>query len=775
MAYNYGAPPGFGGGGGGSQPAYGAAPGFGAPPGMAPPGYDTHSPANMNFSQFQPPPNMPANFDPTASVIRMGVDQPDSRRGAGGRGANTEPLGGSGGGAGGGRGRAGLGSDARAGGGGPRDLERDRAAVRESMMALQPPTREEVARTIFVGGIVENAPGDEEIETILRCAGKLRRWTRATDADGKRCRFGFAEYEDVDSLEAAHEIYKDGAVEVPLLDKTGVAEKDEEGEPKKAKLLVVVDEQSQEYIRTWKSKGREDDDARQFRIDGCKEDLRQCLTTLLNNTAFNSNQQNGATNGNGDTEMADTNGDAKDGVEVATLPVTLEDELSDIPAEQRAQVASEIRAFRDRSNRRDLERLRREEELEQAERNRSSIAARLNRLASPPPTGPNGAPAGPRAVAGAPAGPKGYRGAQLPNDYVNGVAFTSSNGYNREDEDAEESDEELERRRLAKRNEDLERQYIDAERKWLNRERTRSAAIAREKDREAKEKAEQEREKAALRRRLAEWDDDHEMRVAEEEYYEDRSSWLRRRGVFKEKEERADARDRVDEERDQRNEAEAKGQADAFLDRMGSQMEGVRSEPAQQQQPSGAGGFKISLGSAAAKNRAATTQNSTNPAPIRRGLAEVEGLLDDEDDAAATGRKKPLELKPLTDLSTAPVPSSGEDLTDEEKASARRALAAEIPTTTPELFAYPVAWRHLTTQILNTQIRPFVEKRVLDSLGVQEELLVDTVMQGLEGRKEAKAIVDELEPALEEESEGLVRKVWRLVVFWAEAGRRELV
>ncbi|KAI7181848.1 hypothetical protein KC352_g23293, partial [Hortaea werneckii] len=174
-------------------------------------------------------------------------------------------------------------------------------------------------------------------------------------------------------------------------------------------------------------------------------------------------------------------------------------------------------------------------------------------------------------------------------------------------------------------------------------------------------------------------------------------------------------------------------------------------------------------------NRAATTQHSTNPAPIRRGLAEVEGLLDDEDDAAATGRKKPLELKPLTDLSTAPVPSSGEDLTDEEKASARRALAAEIPTTTPELFAYPVAWRHLTTQVLNTQIRPFVEKRVLDSLGVQEELLVETVMQGLEGRKEAKGIVEELEPALEEESEGLVRKVWRLVVFWAEAGRRELV
>ena len=52
---------------------------------------------------------------------------------------------------------------------------------------------------------------------------------------------------------------------------------------------------------------------------------------------------------------------------VVTIPLTLEDELSDIPPEMRATVAEEIKAFRDRSNRRDIERMRREEELEQAD------------------------------------------------------------------------------------------------------------------------------------------------------------------------------------------------------------------------------------------------------------------------------------------------------------------------------------------------------------------------------------------------------------------------
>lgn len=179
----------------------------------------------------------------------------------------------------------------------------------------------------------------------------------------------------------------------------------------------------------------------------------------------------------------------------------------------------------------------------------------------------------------------------------------------------------------------------------------------------------------------------------------------------------------------------------------------------------------MNLGSlAAAKTRTAPPA----AAPRRSGMGDVEGLLEDEEDAAASGLKRP-ELKPLTDTSTVPM-DLGVDMSDEERASARQALAADIPTTTTELFAYPVKFNYLTPAIIQSQIRPFVEKKIVEYLGVQEDLLVDAVMGGLKERKGAEEIVGELEEALgeREEAEGLVRKVWRLLVFWTECEGRGL-
>ena len=770
---------------------------MGAPPGMASaPGMTSQSPGGMHNSQFQPPPNMP-NINFNAPVIRLGVDQggggkpstPADRLTSGqgrqeGRGSNAEPLGRNN--------RLGLGAQRDDGGGGPRNLDRERQAVRESMMAMQPPTREEVARTIFIGGLTEGTPSDAEIESILRCAGKLRRWTRAKDADDKACKFGFAEYEDVESLEAANEIFVD--VDVPMF-KNGVVIKEESGETKTKKLLVVVDEQSKNYINEWKGRRREDDDARHFRIDGCKEDLRQSLASLANQGAFMANGMNGEQNGDvdGDVSMGEANGEkAGENAEIVTIPVTLEDELADIPQEMRAGVAEEIKAFRDRSNRRDLERMRREEELEQAEKQR---AGRVNRLASPPPSGApsgpasasNGIPVGPRdrntGVQGAPSGPKGYRGAQLPNDYVNGVSFVGANGatngitLNREDEDAEESDDELERRRQERIDAEHEKQYLDAERRWLNRERTRGAAQEREKVREEAEKRENEREREAILKRLREWDDDVEARRDAEEYYNDKHNWLRKRAAYKDREQREDERDRMMEEREKgetrRKEAEARGMAEDFMDQMGSELEARAAEqPTATAAGAGAGaGFKLSLGSAAARTKAAQAEK-TQTAP-RRGMADVEGLLEDEEDAAASGLKRP-ELKPLVDTTTTPTTAQGADMTDSERAAARQSLAADVPTSTAELFSYPVKFNYLTPSILTEQVRPFVEKKVVEFLGVQEDLLVDTVVEGLRERKEARVLVGELEDALEGEAEVLVRKVWRLVVFVTEGESRGL-
>ncbi|EGP88225.1 uncharacterized protein MYCGRDRAFT_41185 [Zymoseptoria tritici IPO323] len=712
------------------------------------------------------------NFN--APVIRLGVDgpraggPPDNRNGGdrGGRGdrGGNDNMGN--------RGRMGLGMDNDRG---PRNLDRERQQVRDNMLALQPPTREEVARTVFIGGLTEGAPNDDQLEAILRCAGKLRRWTRARDADDKRCKFGFAEYEDVESLEAASEIYQD--VEVPLFNADGSAQKDEDAEEevKKTKLLLVVDDASKKYIEEWKGRVKEDDDARQFRIDGCKEDLRSVIATLAKSAAVN------GVNGHhdGDVVMGETNGNSAEVINIPTS--TLEDDLADIPAEMRATVAEEIKNFRDRSNRRDIERLRREEEMEQNERNRATAAARANRQASPPPSaGAGRIPSGPRGthgVSGAPSGPKGFRGAQLPSDYVNGVVFVPGVGpngagthvsINREDDDAEESDDELERRREAKKNAELDAHHESQVQKWQAKERSRRAAADRERKRQDDEERNFARAREDMLARLANWNDDEQADIRKELYYKDRSVWLRNREAPRDTERRDDDHDRRAEEREKadqrRHEAEAQGQANSFLDSMGSDL-GTKGAEREQAPAAGFGGLKFSLGSAAA---AKTKQQQ--PA-IKRAFADIEGLLEDEEDAAAAGTRR-LELKTLQDTSTVPI--SGADLTEEEKGEARQQLATEIPTDSTALYAQQIKWKSLSRSLVDEQIKPFIEKKIVDYLGVQEDFLVDEIIQGIMDQKKPEVMEEELTGPLEDEAPLLVKKLWRLLVFWGECASRGL-
>ena len=108
---------------------------------------------------------------------------------------------------------------------------------RERLVPIIPQTKEEVVKTIFVGGITEGAGGDEGIERILRAAGTLKRWVRAVDGEDQSCNFGFAEYEDPESLSTAIEVLKD--VEVPTKRPTpGEVKLEDQEDIKKSKLLV---------------------------------------------------------------------------------------------------------------------------------------------------------------------------------------------------------------------------------------------------------------------------------------------------------------------------------------------------------------------------------------------------------------------------------------------------------------------------------------------------------------------------------------------------------
>lgn len=507
----------------------------------------------------------------------------------------------------------------------------------------------------------------------------------------------------------------------------------------------MIDDASLNYLEQYNSsRGDQDPIQAQLRLDAAKSSLARVLADLANPSTpahFNGLSD---VDGSGDSYLQ--NGDEKMDTEVVTIPLTVDDELSDIPAEMRETVAKEIAAFRDRSTRRDMERLRKEEELEAMERQRNLGQPRPSRLTSPPraaPSGPtggtNGIPVGPRdrGILNAPAGPKGYQETQMPRDYQKGVSFVNGSGINgagpagligREDEDSDASDEEIERRRKERKEAEQEKLYQDQKRRWLNRERSRTAAVEREKARDKEEQAQIEKEKEAVAKRLRDWNDDAEAARKVEEYYLDRSLWIRNRATFRSREMHLDDLDRATEAREKAKDVQqreqARGMADDFLHQQALELDSKAQTPREPQR------FKLSLGAAAQKAQAAAT--------TRRTVAEVEGLLEDEEEADATAKRT---LIPIKFDSAA----DALGLTDEERAQAARQLAADIPSDKDGLWNWSVKWEFVDETVLGEQLKPFVEKKIVEYLGVQEQMLVEVVEDHIRKRGTPQALVEQLE------------------------------
>ena len=505
---------------------------------------------------------------------------------------------------------------------------------------------------------------------------------------------------------------------------------------------VIVDDNSLNYLQQWDaSRGGPDPAQTQMRLDHARSALQAVLSDLQHPSVPTQKDEMSGLDREGDFNMEIGLPDGSN-AEIVTIPITVDDELSDIPAEMRETVAKEITAFRDRSVRRDLERLKREEELESLERTRSLTGARPGRLASPPltaPSGPaggaNGIPVGPRdRPINAPSGPKGF-GQQIPRDYQKGVTFVNGGGVNgatggwinREDEDSEASDEELERRRKAKKDAELEKQYLDQERRWLNRERSRTAAVEREKNRDKEESGKTDQEKEAMVTRLKAWNDDIESSRKAEEYYLDRSMWIRNRAAFRSREAALDDADRAVEDRelarDYQQRERAGAMADDFLSRQADELHSKM--PAREPQK-----FKLSLGAAAQK-----AQTATQP---RRTAFEVEGLLEDEEE---DDNKEKRTLIPIQFDSVA----EAAGLTEEDRAQAARQLAQDIPTDKNGLWRWEVKWEFVDDAVIAEQLKPFVEKKIMEYLGVQEQMLVDVMESHLRARGGPQELVEQLE------------------------------
>jgi hypothetical protein len=84
-------------------------------------------------------------------------------------------------------------------------------------------------------------------------------------------------------------------------------------------------------------------------------------------------------------------------------------------------------------------------------------------------------------------------------------------------------------------------------------------------------------------------------------------------------------------------------------------------------------------------------------------------------------------------------------MTEEEISQAVRSLAQEIPSDKDGLWGWEVKWDYMDGSVIKDKLRPFVEKKIVEYLGVQEEMLVEAVEEHLRAHGTAAALVEELE------------------------------
>ncbi|KAG5518842.1 hypothetical protein PMAC_002372 [Pneumocystis sp. 'macacae'] len=583
---------------------------------------------------------------------------------------------------------------------------------------LQPLTLEQQIRTLFIGAIPDYLD-DFWIDKILKSVAKLKEWKRASNATGSLRNFGFAEYEDFEHVQRAIIVLED---------------------------LVVVDQKTRDYLDEWNEK-RENKNPQRERslIMQAKSNLIKVLEDFKD-----PNKRDSKKASLDDRSKEIQVFENKEGSKVFTVAVNADDELEDIPAEQREAVAREISSFRERSARREYEKLKREEEVER----RKLEFERMAKLS---------VPIRPASQIKNPVNQKtksenslfftdsvnDRRVGQIAKDYQKPVTFVLKevNGYSRNNDDELDdtrSCEEIERERKNKKQKELEIAFHEREKRWLNREKSRTSALEREMNRDKEEAFREAKDREIMSRRLAEWDDDLEAERAMEEYYKDRSSWLRHRIVFRSREMEMDARDRALEERQDSEKSKVNTNANFFPKKHLIEHTLVESGINKDSGP-----IKLTFSS--------VKKQIDLP---KRVVSEVEKLLEDDDDLY-TRNKKPI-LLPLDydDVETV------ED--NETRIKRIKDIVASVPSEKEGLWSWPIKWNLLTNSIIEDKIQPFIAKKIVEYVGVQEDELIKFILDHLQKRGSAEELAKELEMAMDEEAELFVNKIYRYVIVILE-------
>ncbi|KAI9017154.1 hypothetical protein BC832DRAFT_588428 [Gaertneriomyces semiglobifer] len=108
-------------------------------------------------------------------------------------------------------------------------------------------------------------------------------------------------------------------------------------------------------------------------------------------------------------------------------------------------------------------------------------------------------------------------------------------------------------------------------------------------------------------------------------------------------------------------------------------------------------------------------------------------------------------------------------MTKEERTQAIQDLIGIIPTDKEGLWKWSIKWDVLDDSITSNKLRPWINKKVTEYMGAEEPDLVDFVISFVEKRTSAQQLLEELQPALDEDAESFVIMLWRMLIYETEA------
>ncbi|KAI8381593.1 uncharacterized protein BYT42DRAFT_567103 [Radiomyces spectabilis] len=393
--------------------------------------------------------------------------------------------------------------------------------MRPPPISAPPPQESDKLTTLFVGAIAAGI-SDGWIERLLKTCGSLTSWKRVKDQSGNPKGFGFATYEDPESVLRALRIL--GAEGESFEGLTLTAQ---DGSGVQKKLIVKADDNVRNHLDQYKQSNMQTDTD-----DGRDTEAQQQVEKIVD--AINSGQ---------DPETP-TEG----------TPADTEMEAAE---DQEDIVSKELAAFRERAAMRDESPRQTDVKPRDPSRSRerrTSSIGRDSRDSSREPRGRRGDRFSSRQ--------EFVRG---PSEYVDEF----------DEEDDDEDDEEKEQKRLEKHAKEVEIAFRQREKRFEAREDQRIRDYQHYMQRMKEQEEREQRNKEVWAKRLAEYDDEVAIQRGEDHFYVDRSRWRKMRENVRRHEEDRDEEDRraeafeieekrraLEEEGRRRKEAEARQHAE---------------------------------------------------------------------------------------------------------------------------------------------------------------------------------------------------------------------